>query len=177
MTWAFCVMQNGILLASMETTGRLSRFASLSPKWERMSSYLLFIETNVSMNYIYMYISATDHQKGISMQMTSTTPATSLFISLHTNNTLYLSSSIPPLQRQLANYYTSTLQSPSAAKCSNLVPPSLHQKTNLSMGLMYCYMLYVHVMGKPASHLFSSLQRHASKEHHREAFFRSAIII
>ena len=120
---------------------------------------LSFIHRNQCQHelYIYMYISATDHQKGISMQMTSTTPATSLFISLHTNNTLYLSSSIPPLQRQLANYYTSTLQSPSAAKCSNLVPPSLHQKTNLSMGLMYCYMLYVHVMRKPASHLSSSL--------------------
>jgi len=51
-----------------------------------------------------MYISATDHQKGISMQMTSTTPATSLFISLHTNNTLYLYSSIPPLQWQLHLY-------------------------------------------------------------------------
>jgi hypothetical protein len=45
------------------------------------------------------------------------------------------------------------------------------------MGLMYCYMLYVHVMRKPASHLFSSLQQHASKEHHREAFFRSGIVI
>ena len=136
MTWAFCVMQNGILLASMETTGRLSRFASLSPKWERMSSYLLFIETNVSMNYIYMYISATGHQKGISMQMTSTTPDTSLFLSLslHTNNTLSFFN-YPLLYN---GNYTSTVQSPSAAKCPNLVPPSLHQKTNLSMGLMYC---------------------------------------
>lgn len=45
------------------------------------------------------------------------------------------------------------------------------QETNLSMGLMYCYMLYVHVMRKPASHLFSFLTETCIQGTSQGAFF------
>ena len=84
-----------------------------------------------------MYISATDHQKGISMQMTSTTPATSLFISLHTNNTLYLSSSIPPLQRQLLHLYSPISIGRKMLKSGTTFSPPENQSINGFDVLLY----------------------------------------
>lgn len=101
--------------------------------------------------------------------MTSTSPATSFYISLHTNNTLSLLHLSPSSLQWQLHLYSIGRQMP---KSGTAFSP---QKTNLSMGLMYCYMLYVHVMGKPASHLFSSLTATCIQGTSRRAFLQEWI--
>lgn len=54
-------IRNRSLFASMENQQDLSRKIGKEPRY-----IFLFIQTNVSMNYMYSSISATDHRKGIS---------------------------------------------------------------------------------------------------------------
>lgn len=117
-----------------------------------MSSYLLFIETNVSMNYIYVSAPQTTRKAYLckyDINDTSHHPLLSLYIPITHLSFLHLS---PP---SLYNgNYTCTLHPPPNAQIWYRLLSTENQSINGFDVLLYAICT---CNGKPASHLFSSL--------------------